>query len=46
MLLQGLTRRWIGPMCWVKFLGTGEEVLIMVHYPRTHANNGLVMFVS
>lgn len=31
----------ITPARWVEYLGIGEEVLVMVHCPRTHANNGL-----
>lgn len=44
--IQELGLGGITPARWVECLGIGEEVLVMVHCPRTHANDGLCRCLS
>lgn len=44
--IQELGFGGIAPARWVECLGIGEEVLVMVHCPRTHANDGLYRCLS
>lgn len=41
VFIQELGLGWIDPAGWIKGFGIGKKVLVVMHYPGTHANNGL-----